>query len=77
MSTVNEQVLAYISAVAQARRILEKNLITTAEYAKIDTLMLEKYNLPSYSIYRDIRLITATVRANMSNHTEVIQCLEP
>ncbi len=72
-----EQVLAYCSALAQARRMLELRLISQAEYIKIDAVMLEKYNLSSYSIYRDIRLITAAVRANMSHHTEVIQCPEP
>ena len=77
MSTMNEQVLAYISVMAQARRMLAKRLITQSEYVKIDTLMLKKYNLSSDSLYRDIRLITAAVRANMSHHTEVIQCPEP
>ncbi len=77
MNIVNEQVLAYSSAMAQARRMFEKLLITRDEYVKIDAMMLEKYNLSSYSIYRDIRLIMAAVRANMSHHTEVIQCPEP
>ena len=73
---MNENVFAYCSAMAQARRMLEKNLITQNEYGKIDTLILEKYNLSSYSLYRDIRLITAVVRANMSHYTEVIRCPE-
>ena len=68
--------LAYCSAMAQARRMLEQRLITQAEYQKFEALMLKKYNLSQNSIYRDIRLITATVRANMSHHTEVIQCPE-
>ena len=69
---MNEQVFAYCSAMAQARRMLEQQLITKPEYAKIDALLLKKYNLSSNSIYRDINLITAAVRANMSHHTEVI-----
>ena len=73
---MNEQVLAYTSAMAQARLMLDMRLISQAEYAKIDALMLEKYNLSPNSLYRDIRLITAAVRANMSHHTEVIQCPE-
>lgn len=74
---MSEQVLAYCSAMAQARRMVNMRLISQAEYTKIDAVLLNKYNLPTTSIYRDIRLITATVRANMSHHTEVIQCPEP
>jgi len=71
MSAVNGQIFAYCSAMAQARRMLEKRLITRDEYARIDRMMLEKYNLPTDSLYRDIRLLTGVVRANMSHHTEV------
>jgi hypothetical protein len=71
VSAMNEQILAYCSAMAQARQMLEKRLITRDEYIKIDAIILEKYNLSSYSIYRDIRLLTGAVRANMSHHTEV------
>ncbi|HRX09977.1 MAG TPA: hypothetical protein P5559_12580 [Candidatus Limiplasma sp.] len=70
---MSKNVLAYCSAMAQARRMLEKRLISQAEYIKIDDLILEKFNLPTNSIYRDIRLITAAVRANMSHHKEAIQ----
>ena len=76
-TSMSERVIAYISAMAQARRMLVKRLITQSEYVKIDAMMLEKYYLSSSSIYRDIRLITAAVRANMSHHTGVIQCPEP
>jgi len=77
MSAVNGQVVAYCSALAQARRMLEKRLITRDEYTRIDSVMLNKYNLPTNSIYRDIRLLTGAVRANMSHHTEVTSCREP
>ena len=77
MSAMNEQVLAYCSAMAQARRMLDQRLITQNEYIKIDAMMLEKYSLSPNSLYRDIRLITAAVRVNMSHHTGVIQCPEP
>ena len=73
---MHENALAYCSAMAQARRMLELRLITRDEYSKIDTLMLKKYNLPTNSLYRDIRLITTAVRVNMSHHTGVIQCPE-
>ena len=73
---MSEQVFAYCSAMAQARRMMDMRLISLAEYIKIDTMMLKKYNLPANSIYRNIHLITAAVRANMSHHTEVIQCPE-
>lgn len=76
MSAMNEQVLAYCSAMAQARRMVNMLLISQAEYTKIDAMMLKKYNLSATSIYRDIRLITAAVRVNMSHHTGVIQCPE-
>jgi hypothetical protein len=77
VSAVNGQIIAYCSAMAQARRMLEKRLITRDEYTRIDRMMLGKYNLPVDSLYRDIRLLTGAVRANMSHHTEVTVCLEP
>ena len=77
MSAVSGQIVAYCSAMAQARRMLEKKLITRDEYTRIDTVMLKKYNLPAYSLYRDIHLLTGAVRANMSHHTEVTVCREP
>lgn len=45
-------ILPYKSAMAQARLMLSKGLITKDEYAIIDTMMAEKYGLPSCSIFR-------------------------
>ena len=42
---MNDNILAYCSAMAQARRMLSLRLITKEEYGKIDTMMLHKYGL--------------------------------
>ena len=55
---MNEEILAYCSAMAQARRMLSLHLITREEYGEIDTMMLHKYGLSLGSLFRDMRLIT-------------------
>ena len=55
---MNDNILAYCSAMAQARRMLSHHLIPREEYVKIDTLMLHKYGLSLGSLFRDMRLIT-------------------
>ena len=58
VSAMNDNILAYCSAMAQARRMLSLRLITKEEYGKIDTMMLHKYGLSLGSLFRDMRLIT-------------------
>ena len=58
VSAMNDNILAYCSAMAQARRMLFLRLITKEEYGKIDTMMLHKYGLSLGSLFRDMRLIT-------------------
>ena len=55
---MNDNIFAYCSAMAQARRMLTLQLITMEEYAKIDTMMLHKYGLSLGSLFRDMSLIT-------------------
>ena len=55
---MNDNILAYCSAMAQARRMLFLRLITKEEYGKIDTMMLHKYGLSLGSLFRDMTLIT-------------------
>ena len=54
---MNDNILAYCSAMAQARRMLSLRLITREEYGKIDTMMLQKYGLSLGSLFRDMTLI--------------------
>ena len=55
---MDNNVFAYCSAMAQARRMLTLRLITREEYSKIDTMMLNKYGLSLGSLFRDMTLIT-------------------
>ena len=55
---MNDNILAYCSAMAQARRMLSLRLITKEEYGKIDTMMLHKYGLSLGSLFRDMTLQT-------------------
>ena len=58
VNAMNDNIFAYCSAMAQARRMLSLLLITKEEYGKIDTMMLHKYGLSLGSLFRDMTLIT-------------------
>ena len=73
---MNDLVLGYKSAMAQARRMLSASIITEAEYAIIDTMMAEKYGLSSYSVFRENDLLYSSIRGNMSHYEEVTKCQE-
>lgn len=44
--------LGYKTIMAVVKTFLENGAITEAEFMAIDTVMSQKYGLPSYSIYR-------------------------
>ena len=69
-------VLGYKSAIAQAGLMLSKGIITTEEYAIIDTMMAEKYGLCSCSLFRENDLPCGGTRGNMSHYKEVTKCQE-
>ena len=60
-----KKMLAYQSALAQARNMLDKGIIDIADIVLIENKLAEKYMLPFGSIYREIDLIKITDRANM------------
>ena len=71
---MNDLVLGYKSAMAQARRMLSASIITEAEYAIIDTMMAEKYGLSSCSLFRENGLLYSSIRGNMSHYKGVTIC---
>ena len=71
---MNDLVLGYKSAMAQARRMLSASIITEAEYAIIDTMMAEKYGLSSCSLFRENELLHSSIRGNMSHYEGVTIC---
>ncbi|MFA7175028.1 MAG: SHOCT domain-containing protein [Kiritimatiellia bacterium] len=71
---MNDLVLGYKSAMAQARRMLSASIITEAEYAIIDTMMAEKYGLSSCSLFRENDLLHSSIRGNMSHYEGVTIC---
>ncbi len=62
---MNKHYQLYCGVMAQARVMLEKNLITMEEFSFIDRTLSQKYKISSGSIFRDIRLINPVVRGNM------------
>lgn len=62
----------YISTMIQAKSLLVSGNISTSDYAKIDTMIAEKYGLSSCNIYRGIDLIYKDNRGNMSHNKEVV-----
>ena len=71
---MNERVLGYKSAMVQARRMLSAGIINEAEYAIIDTMMVEKYCLSSCSLFRDNDLLYSSIRGNMSHYEGGTKC---
>ena len=49
-----ERILAYCSAMAQARQMLSRSIISEDEYSIIDTVIREKYGLSSNTLFCDI-----------------------
>ena len=48
-----QSLLAYKSAMAQAKVLLQRGIITQREYGHFDTMMAHKYGLSSGSIFRE------------------------
>ena len=53
----------YLNAIAQAKAMLSKGMISWEEYLKIEGRMAEKHNLEKISIYRANDLINPSFRA--------------
>jgi len=71
---MNDRVLGYKSAMAQARRMLAAGIISGSEYAIIDTMMAEKYGLSSCSLFRENDLLHSSISGNMSHYEGVTIC---
>lgn len=59
---------------AQAKHMLCKGFVSVDEYTIIDTIMAEKYGLPSCSLFRDNDLLYKETDGNMSHYEEVTKC---
>ena len=46
------RIIAYRTAIALMRQMLEKGLVTREEYGEMDTIFAKKYEINSYSIFR-------------------------
>lgn len=57
--------LGYKSAMKQARDMVEKELITTDEYTKIEEKMCEMFGINISSLYRENDWINTRFRGNM------------
>ena len=53
----------------QVDKMLNSNLITEKEYAKIDTITADTCGLSSYSIYRENSLTNHEIGGNISHNT--------
>lgn len=67
-----DAVVSYKSAMAQAKELLLRGLLTTEEYGIIETKMCQKYGINSCSIYRDNDWINPPFRGNMSPERMVV-----
>lgn len=62
--------IAYKSAMSQAKLMHSKGIITSEEYEIIETKMCEKFGINSCSIFRDNEWINTLFRGNMSDTKE-------
>lgn len=51
------EIVKYMNTMHQAKLMLNKGIITTNDYAKIEKQMAKKYNLKNSSLYRQNHLI--------------------
>ena len=66
MNDYNKRMLAYQTAMALARNMRSKGIISAKEYTKIDTIIAKKYGISSGSIFRLNCWIIISFRGNMS-----------
>ena len=71
-SNAFQALMGYKSAMAQARLMLSKGLITAAEYGIIETKMCGIFGINFGSLYRDNDWIISEFRGNMSPVKEVV-----
>lgn len=71
-----ERLESYLATMLQAKQMLLMGILTPEDYAAIDTIMNEKYEISSCSLYRGIDLIYDGFRGNISQCKEVTQCQE-
>ena len=69
---MKDDLIDYIAAMAQAKAMLEKGIISSDDYSTIETLMARKYGLGDRSIFRQYLLTPGPGRvSNMIRKTEV------
>lgn len=66
----------YLASMLQMKKMLSMGILTRDDYAKMDTILAEKYGISSCSLYRGIDLIYSGFRGNMSHYEEVTKCQE-
>ena len=66
---------AYLSSMAQFKKMLSMGILTPDDYAIINTIIAKKYGISLCSLYRGIDLLYSNSRGNMS-HEEVTKCLK-
>ncbi len=67
-----QAIMGYKSAMAQARLMRSKGLITAEEYGIIETKMCGIFGINFGSLFRDIDWINSDFRGNMSPTKEVV-----
>ena len=59
--------MSYKASIKQATILLEKGFISADDYAKINTILTEKYGLSSCSIFVGNTLINAEIGGNITS----------
>ena len=68
---------SYLASMTQAKKMLSQGIISSDDFVKIDTIIAEKHQISSCSLYLGIDLIPCGLNGNMSHKEEVALCQEP
>ena len=61
----DNDLVCYLSAIAQGHVLLSKGFITEQDYMRFEEKVRRKYNIPERSIFRDVSLLYSQIRGNM------------
>lgn len=75
-NTYGARLESYPASMLQSKQMMSIGILTSDDYAAIDTIMTKKYGISSCSLYCGIDLIYGGFRGNMSHCKEVTQCQE-
>lgn len=64
----------YLASMLQAKRMLSMGILSSEDYATVEAMLSNKYEISLCSLYRGIDLLYDGFRGNISHYEEVTKC---